>query len=138
LLQNNSLTTALLCAIINTCTKEFDMKKTLIAFAAALALVGAAQAQHNNEHRPGHWPASNYRGGPGGIGWFVPALITGAIVYGATRPSEPAQVVVVPAQPPQQQPICPYGTDATYSRMYVQDASGRFIETYKFTGCLAR
>jgi hypothetical protein len=121
------------------------MKKTLIAFAAALALVGAAQAQHNNGHRPGHWPASNYRhdnrgghGGHGGIGWFVPALITGAIVYGATRPSEPAQVVVVPAQPPQQQPICPYGTDATYSRMYVQDASGRFIETYKFTGCLAR
>ena len=109
------------------------MKKLLTAIVLGFMLVGAAQAQH----RPGHWPASNYRGGPGGIGWFVPALITGAIVYGATRPSEPATVVVVPAPIPQQ-PICPYGTDATYSRMYVQDASGRFIETYKFTGCLAR
>ena len=117
------------------------MKKTFIAIALGLALASAAQAQH----RQGHWGGGNgYRGGPG-IGWFVPALITGAIVYGATRPSEP-QVVVVPAPTlvypvsplQQQQPICPQGTDATYSRSYVQDAYGRYIETYQFTGCLAR
>lgn len=120
------------------------MKKTFIAIAVGLALASAAQAQH----RQGHWGGggNGYRGGPG-IGWFVPALITGAIVYGATRPSEP-QVVVVPAptlvypvsplQQQQQQPICPQGTDATYSRSYVQDAYGRYIETYQFTGCLAR
>jgi len=113
------------------------MKKLLTAIVLGFMLVGAAQAQH----RPEHWPAANYRHdnrvGPG-IGWFVPALITGAIVYGATRPSEPAQVVVVPAQPPQQQPICPYGTDATYSRSYYQDQSGRYVETYVFTGCMVR
>ena len=115
------------------------MKKLLTAIVLGFILVGAAQAQH----RPGHWPASNYRhdnrGGPG-IGWVVPALITGAIVYGATRPSEPATVYITP-QPapfPQQQPICPYGTEATYSRVYVQDTYGRFIETYTFNGCVAR
>lgn len=106
------------------------MKKLLTAIVLGFMLMGAAQAQH----RPGHWGG----GGHGGIGWFVPALITGAIVYGATRPSEPATVVVVPAPIPQQQPVCPYGTEATYSRSYVQDQSGRYIETYQFTGCLAR
>jgi hypothetical protein len=119
------------------------MKKFLTAIILGLALV-SAHAQHNQQYRPGHWPAANYRhdnggyrGGPG-LGWFVPALITGAIVYGATRPSEPAQVVVVPAQPPQQQPVCPQGTDATYSRSYYQDQSGRYVETYVFTGCMVR
>ena len=113
------------------------MKKFLTAILLGLALV-SAQAQHNQ----GHWPAANYRhdngGYRGGIGWFVPALITGAIVYGATRPSEPAQVIVVPAAPPQLQPICPQGTNATYSRMYAQDQSGRYVETYKFVGCMSQ
>jgi hypothetical protein len=138
------------------------MKKFLTAIILGLALV-SAHAQHNQQYRPGHWPAANYRhdnggyrGGPGhwpaanyrhdnggyrggpGLGWFVPALITGAIVYGATRPSEPATVVVVPATPPQQQPVCPQGTDATYSRSYYQDQSGRYVETYVFTGCMVR
>ena len=111
------------------------MKKLLTAIALGLCLIGAAQAQH----RPGHYGGyyNGHRGGSG-IGWFVPALITGAIVYGATRQVEqvPQPLVIVDrTPPPQPTPVCPIGSVATYVRAYVQLANGQFVETYSFVGC---
>ena len=106
------------------------MKKTLIAIAAALVLVGAAQAQH----RPGH--GYGHRFGPN-IGWVVPALITGAIVYSATRPAEAAPVVVSPAPMPLPAPVaCPVGQAPTYTTAYYQDNYGRYVGYWKFVGCV--
>jgi hypothetical protein len=73
------------------------MKKLFLS----LVLVGAtipAFAQHHY-HGHGYWQ----RGYGGGWGWVAPAIIGGAIVYGATRPE-----TVVVQQPPvivQQPPV---------------------------------
>ena len=61
------------------------MKKLL--FVIALMLTSTAQAQWHHGH--GH------RGYGGGWNWMVPAIIGGAVVYGATRPD-----TVVVQQPP--------------------------------------
>lgn len=68
------------------------MKRTLTAL-ALVSLVGCANAQHYGHHgyRPHHVHG-------GGWGWVVPAVIGGAIVYGATRPAQAEPVIV--QQPP--------------------------------------
>jgi hypothetical protein len=63
------------------------MKKIILA----LFLVFSAQAQAQWHHGGGH-----YYWRPG-YGWVVPAVVGGAIVYEATRPSV---VVVQPTMPP--------------------------------------
>ena len=75
------------------------MKKILTAL-ALLAVAGTASAQwHHHGYGHGHWQ----RGYGGGWNWVVPAVIGGAIVYGATRPDP-----VIVQQPPvivQQPPV---------------------------------
>ena len=107
------------------------MKKTLIAL-ALIAATATAAAQHRQDFR--HYNHNRGHGYYGGA-WVVPALIGGAIIYGVTRDqSPPVQYVPVPVSP--QPPQCPTGTEANYSRIYVQDTTGRFTETYKFNGCV--
>jgi hypothetical protein len=76
--------------------------KKLIAL-TLLALSIPAMAQHNHYYGHGHG-----RGGYG-WGWVAPAVITGAIVYGATRPAPPPSVVYVPNPNPQVLPPAPVG-----------------------------
>lgn len=72
------------------------MKYLITLVLTALALT--ANAQHRPYPHHGH-------GGARGWGWVAPALIGGAIVYGATRPTLPPPVVY------QTQPLppAPYG-----------------------------
>ena len=75
------------------------MKKFLVASLIGLTALGA-QA-HGYEHHRGYYG--------GGWNWIAPAIIGGAVVYGATRPS-----VVIQQQPvivQQSQPVyqAPYG-----------------------------
>lgn len=71
------------------------MKKLILILLTALALPALAQHRHH-----GH--------GGYGWGWVAPAVITGAIVYGATRPVQPS-VVYVPNSNPQVLPPAPLG-----------------------------
>ena len=70
--------------------------KKLITIALLVCAI-PAMAQHR------HYPQHHHGGH--GWGWVAPALIGGAIVYGATRPSTPPPIVY------QQQtlPPAPYG-----------------------------
>lgn len=67
------------------------MKKIVAALVLGVT-ASAAVAQHYHGHRyhGGHWRAAQ------GSDWLLPAIIGGAIVYGATRPAP-----VVVQQPPQ-------------------------------------
>jgi hypothetical protein len=81
---------------------EIDMKRVLAVAVLALATL-PVMAQHHHGHGHGHWN----RGYGGGWHWVVPAIIGGAVVYGATRPDP-----VIIQQPPvivQQQPVPYYG-----------------------------
>lgn len=69
------------------------MKYLISIILSVLALTANAQHRHHGGHRHS-----------GGWGWVAPALIGGAIVYGATRPSAPPPVVYQPTLPPP-----PYG-----------------------------
>ena len=69
------------------------MKYLIATILTALALTANAQHRHHHHH------------GGYGWGWVAPALIGGAIVYGATRPAPQPQVVYVP----QGLPPAPYG-----------------------------
>lgn len=64
------------------------MKKVLIASIIGLSTLGA------QAHSPGHGYHGGYHGHHSGWGWVAPALISGAVVYAATRPP------VVVQQPP--------------------------------------
>lgn len=66
------------------------MKYLLAIITTVLAL--SASAQHRHGHHNSGW------------GWVAPALISGAIVYGVTRPSPPPVVYQT-----QQLPPPPYG-----------------------------
>lgn len=70
------------------------MKKLITIALLVCAIPAIAQHRHYPHHHSGH-----------GWGWVAPALIGGAIVYGATRPSAPPPIVY------QQQtlPPAPYG-----------------------------
>ncbi len=65
-----------------------------------LCLAGTAHAQH----RP--YPHHHHHHG-GSWGWVVPAIIGGAVVYGATRPSTPPPPTVIYV--PQGYPPAPSG-----------------------------
>lgn len=69
------------------------MKKSIILATVLLSAVAQANPYHHG-YRPHH---HHHHSGPG-WGWVVPAVITGAIVYGATRPAPPppAPVIYVP------------------------------------------
>ena len=70
------------------------MKKIILT---ALLLIASASAmaqyhgpRHGHGHGHGHW----HRGHGGTWNWVVPAIIGGAVVYGATRPAEASPVIV--------------------------------------------
>jgi hypothetical protein len=70
------------------------MKKFILTILLMLSIPAMAQPHHH-----GH------RGGYGhGWGWVAPAIITGVIVYGATRPVLPPPPSVVYAPPPYSYP----------------------------------
>jgi len=73
------------------------MKYLITIILSVLALT--ANAQHRHHHHHGH-------GGSNSWGWLAPAIIGGAIVYGATRPSNPPPPVVYQTGP---LPPPPYG-----------------------------
>lgn len=87
------------------------MKKILVGVVlAATALT--ASAQHRGYHHH-HRPHGHYNGN---WNWVLPAVIGGAIVYGATRPVQPAQPSIIIQQP---LPPAPYG----YRYEQILDAS---------------
>jgi hypothetical protein len=104
------------------------MKRILAVAILSLSMVGCANAQHRGGHHHGH----HHHGG--GWGWAVPVLIGGAIVYGATRPADPAPQVIIQTPPPGAIQ-CPPGLAAFYNRVLTPDPYGRYIETYQFAGC---
>jgi hypothetical protein len=77
------------------------MKKLILILLTALALPAVAQHRHYGHGGYGH--------GGYGWGWVAPALIGGAVVYGATRPAPPPAVVYVPNPNPQVLPPAPIG-----------------------------
>ena len=109
------------------------MKKILTAITLA-GLMVSAQAQHHHGHHHGHHHVVH----GGGWGWIAPALIGGAVVYAATRPSEPAPQTVI-IQPNTSPVACPPGTAAFYHKILTPaDPWGRFpgyTESYQFAGC---
>lgn len=72
------------------------MKKLIALVLTLLSITAMAQHRHGHHQHGGH-----------GWGWVAPALIGGAIVYGATRPAPPP--VVYQTQPIQALPPAPYG-----------------------------
>lgn len=70
------------------------MKKLFTIILLMFAIPAMAQHRHGHNHSHGGW------------GWVAPALIGGAIVYGATRHSNPPPPVVYQTQP---LPPAPYG-----------------------------
>jgi hypothetical protein len=104
------------------------MKTALTAVALSLALVGTASAQHHGYHH-------GYRSYGGGWGWVAPAIIGGAVVYAATRPSvveaSPAVIVQPTPQPGQPAPIitCPQGTMPFDRQGWVRNQYGQYILT---------
>ena len=75
------------------------MKKLIALILIALSI--PAMAQHRPYPHHGH--------GGHGWGWIAPAIITGAVVYGVTRPAPPPSVVYVPNPTPQVLPPAPVG-----------------------------
>lgn len=73
------------------------MKYAIAILLSVLTFSASAQHRHGGYHH-----------GSYGWGWVAPAIVTGAIVYGATRPAPPS-VVYVPNPNPQVLPPAPYG-----------------------------
>lgn len=77
------------------------MRRLIASIAIGLMMLSpVAQAQHRGPH--GHHGHHGHHGYHSGWGWIAPALIGGAVVYAATRPTpvvvqEP--VIVTPPQP---------------------------------------
>jgi CubicO group peptidase (beta-lactamase class C family) len=102
-------------------SKENTVKKLLVSMLLAGAVVPAF-AQHHYGHGYGHgyW----HRGYGGGWNWVVPAIIGGAVVYGATRPDpvivQQPVIVQPPVQVPQGQNCSPWtetqNSDGTITR----------------------
>jgi hypothetical protein len=99
------------------------MKRILAVLLLTLAAVPAmAQHHHGYGHGHGHWN----RGYSGGWNWVVPAIIGGAVVYGATRPDP-----VIVQQPPiivQQPPVY----------QYPQQNCSPWTETQNYDGTITR
>ena len=81
------------------------MKKILLALVLAVTAV-STQAHEGWRHGGGHYV---YRGD--GMGWVVPAVVGGLIVYGATQPRTVVVQQPVPVAPPPTYapPPAPYG-----------------------------
>lgn len=80
----------------------------------------------NAQHRV--YRGHNHNNHYSGLGWVVPAVIGGAIVYGITRQNEPAVV----AQPPQPQVItvsCPPGTMPFNQYGWVRNQYNQWVQT---------
>ena len=75
------------------------MKKVL--FVLLFSLSFSVNAHEGWRHGGGHYV---YRDG---MGWVVPAIVGGIIVYGATRPTPPQPVIIYPPQ--NVPPPAPYG-----------------------------
>lgn len=73
------------------------MRKLLIVFISLISFSTFAEGRHGWHHGGGHYVYQP------NIGWVVPAIVGGLIVYEATRPSvvvtQPAPVVTPPAAP---------------------------------------
>jgi hypothetical protein len=78
------------------------MKYLIATILSVLALTANAQHRHGHHRHHGHYGHSGH-----GWGWVAPALIGGAIVYGATRPAPQPQPQVI--YTPQALPPAPYG-----------------------------
>lgn len=128
--------------------------KKLVAFvllSLIFAMPSQAQWRQHNQHF--------YRHNGSAIPWVVGGLITGAIVTGIVRQNE--QHIVSPPQYPADCSTgrpeviyngvvcnsviatpttavieCPLGTMPTYSRRWVQNAQGRYVEVYQYIGCV--
>lgn len=73
------------------------MKKLIAVILLCVSVGAMAQHRHHGHHHHGH----------GSWGWVAPALIGGAIVYGATRPvPQPPPTVIYQSQP---LPPAPFG-----------------------------
>lgn len=94
------------------------MKKLAIALIlSSVAIAGFAQ------HRHGGYGYGHHHHGGGGWGWVAPALIGGAVVYAATRPTVVQQPPVVVQQPPivvNQNPQIVYIDGVAYSKQWMQ------------------
>lgn len=91
------------------------MKKLITAIILSIGLVSfPAMAQH---HHGGY-----YRGGYG-WGWIAPAVIGGAIVYGATRPPVYVQQPPVVVVPQPNQIIVPYAAPQGFHWEQILDAN---------------
>lgn len=103
------------------------MKRILTAI-ALVAAFGTAQAQHFGH---GYRHHGHHAHVGGGWGWVVPAVIGGAIVYGATRPAqaEPAPVIVQPAPQPGQVITCPPGTMPFERQGWVRNQYNQYIQS---------
>lgn len=77
------------------------MKKFIALILVSLSFAASAQHRHFGHHGYGYHNGGNW-------GWVVPAVITGAVVYGVTRPAPVAPPPVVYTQP-QPLPPAPYG-----------------------------
>ena len=102
--------------------------KRILTTIALVAMIGSAQAGYHGGFHHGH---HGHHVRSGGWGWVVPAVIGGAIVYGATRPAqaEPAPVIVQPAPQPGQVIQCPPGTMPFEQRGWVRNQYNQYIQT---------
>jgi hypothetical protein len=99
------------------------MKRFLAVTVLALATL-PAMAQHHHGPGHGHW---HHRGHGGGWNWVVPAIIGGAVVYGATRPDP-----IIVQQPPiivQQPPIYQYPVQNCTPWTETQNLDGTITRT---------
>ena len=104
------------------------MKRILAVAVLTLATLPTMAQWHHHGHHGG------YRGGynGGGWNWVVPAVIGGAIVYGATRQETVIvqQPVIVQPQIPQGSPMiqCPQGTYPFENTGWVKNQYGQFVQ----------
>ena len=102
------------------------MKKVLAVAVLSLATLPAMAQWHHHGHH-GH------RGYSGGWNWVVPAIIGGAVVYGATRPDVIIQQPPVIVQPQVSQGTqviqCPAGTMPFEQHGWVRNQYGQYVQT---------
>lgn len=107
------------------------MKKVLAVAVLTLATLPAMAQWHHHGYHGGY--RGGYYSGGSGWGWVVPAVIGGAVVYGATRPDVIVQqppVIVQPQIPQGAQVIqCPAGTMPFEQHGWVRNQYGQYVQT---------
>ena len=91
------------------------MKKILIGLILSIMALSANAQHHHGYH-------SGYYRGPG-WGWVAPALISGAVVYAATRPVVVQQQPSIVVTPQPNQIIAPYAPPAGFHWETLLDAN---------------